>query len=92
MACPTCDHTMHKICDKTDMKALIHVFWCPRCGTLRQLTPLTSHELDTPPKLPERVRLMLPFLNDTQKQAAWVSGLYESCMINPEYPKVAATT
>lgn len=28
MACPTCDHTMQLVA--------VLLFWCPRCGTLKQ--------------------------------------------------------
>lgn len=28
MSCPTCDHTMQSIVPK--------VFWCPRCGTVKE--------------------------------------------------------
>ena len=30
MACPTCDHTMQLIAESDE-----DVFWCPRCGTIK---------------------------------------------------------
>lgn len=38
MACPTCDHTMHNlgIDGKGPVGMTRRVFWCPRCGTLRE--------------------------------------------------------
>ena len=35
MACPTCDHTMQSIAGLR--------FWCPRCGTIRNL-----HDVEKP--------------------------------------------
>ena len=40
MPCPTCDHTMHQV--GTD------VFWCPRCGTIRQRLTKDHTEADVP--------------------------------------------
>jgi Zn-finger nucleic acid-binding protein len=48
MACPNCDHTMHKI-----GKSLIgkdwSMWWCPRCGTIKDDAGKTT------PKLVNRV-------------------------------------
>lgn len=30
MSCPTCGHTMQRL------DSVRHLFWCPRCGTLRE--------------------------------------------------------
>lgn len=53
MSCPTCSHTMQNV--------IAGVFWCPRCGTLKQ--PVTSNVLEihafdshVQPKLVERCR------------------------------------
>lgn len=35
MACPTCDHTMHRIGVCRPPYESVPVFWCPRCGTLK---------------------------------------------------------
>ena len=43
MSCPTCDHTMQRL--------PLHIFWCPRCGTLK-----TPGEREEAPKLVERCR------------------------------------
>lgn len=42
MACPTCDHTMNTLGPD--------VFWCPRCGTVR------DEGIQIVPKLVERTR------------------------------------
>ena len=35
MACPTCDHTMQAVAYSLGTQS---VFWCPRCGTLKNQT------------------------------------------------------
>jgi len=45
MACPTCDHTMQSIAGLR--------FWCPRCGTLKNLDSFPSTEK---PQLVDLVR------------------------------------
>ena len=45
MACPTCDHTMHCL--------VPHVFWCPRCGTIRAARNILGDSVQ-PPILVER--------------------------------------
>ena len=42
MACPTCEHTMHSIG--------VAVFWCPRCGTTKQISG--------PPGVPRNVEAL----------------------------------
>ena len=32
MSCPTCDHTMQNLCGPGRQ-----LFWCPRCGTLKEI-------------------------------------------------------
>lgn len=54
MACPTCDHTMQNVAK--DKHGSI-VFWCPRCGTLRQAS--VRDNVDRVPFLPERTRRLL---------------------------------
>lgn len=41
MACPTCDHTMHNIGTNRSHQ----VFWCPRCGTIRDRNPHSTDEV-----------------------------------------------
>lgn len=48
MACQTCDHTMQRVNDGTP-----HVFWCPRCGTLK-FESMVSPEQFEEPKLVQR--------------------------------------
>lgn len=47
MPCPTCDHTMEGVSSG--------VWWCPRCGTLRQ-DSYVGLGTDSQPKLVERCR------------------------------------
>lgn len=47
MACPTCSHTMHKLCGGINP---LTVFWCPRCGTINR------NGIVDVPKLVDRVR------------------------------------
>ena len=35
MACPKCDHTMHKVGVCLPPYTEVPIFWCPRCGTLK---------------------------------------------------------
>jgi|GEM_PF-5661047 len=50
MPCPTCDHTMHKIATVNIRDSL---FWCPRCGTIKNSTIRSGADLNVP-KLPSR--------------------------------------
>lgn len=48
MACPTCNHTMQRISPD-----VMGMFWCPRCGTIRNHLGHTDFEA---PKLVDRCR------------------------------------
>ena len=52
MSCPTCDHTMAKICTAGVDDLQRNVFWCERCGTIKIL----GCELPLVPDLVFRVR------------------------------------
>ena len=39
MACPTCDHTMQNLGVENQK-----IFWCPRCGTLKTISPSGDYE------------------------------------------------
>ena len=52
MACPTCDHTMQCVND--------NVFWCSRCGTLRDVMEVS------PPKLVSRVNELINLLGTVE--------------------------
>ncbi len=48
MSCPNCDHTMHRLTDD--------LFWCPRCGSLKDdcdyETPFLVRHIRTADLLP----------------------------------------
>ena len=46
MACPTCDHTMQNVGAEGQ-----RIFWCPRCGTLSNLSYTEDHRDDEVPSL-----------------------------------------
>ena len=52
MACPTCDHTMHKLIGVGDYR----YFLCPRCGTLKVEIDGAAEAVVYVPKLVERCR------------------------------------
>ena len=52
MSCPTCDHTMQLFAQESNG---LRVYWCPRCGTIRNVA-LSGHTNDNTPKLVERCR------------------------------------
>lgn len=54
MACPTCGHTMQSVD--------YHVFWCPRCGTLK--CRAGNDDADESPKLVHYVRAFLASKSD----------------------------
>lgn len=75
MSCPTCDHTMQRVVEG--------VFWCPRCGTLKQ--PVTSnvlgiHAYDSfvQPLLIERCRTFGDSLGPAWSQLWITQGIQES--------------
>lgn len=57
MACPTCGHTMSKLNTDPNPVGASGVFWCPRCGTLSEVT-VTGFRRDESPKLVERCRIL----------------------------------
>lgn len=86
MPCPTCDHTMQSFGVLVENGA--RIYWCPRCGTVKTDFGEDDkrNETDTP-RLPFRVREFIRLTSDKKEcRRAWTDGLYESCMINPEYP------
>lgn len=62
MSCPTCAHTMNDLGlsapPLTAREPVRRVYWCPRCGTLREeLSDAAGHQTnDEAPKLVERCR------------------------------------
>lgn len=50
MSCPTCSHTMQRLCEEPRP-----FWWCPRCGTLREASA-GGFVRDEAPKLVGRVR------------------------------------
>ena len=50
MSCVNCDHTMQGLSD--------YVWWCPRCGTLKDRTGFTK------PKIVERVANLRDFFDN----------------------------
>lgn len=78
MPCPTCDHTMSTV-GRVSTGSM--VYWCQRCGTMKQLAKDGTEYVDEP-RLPVRVREFLDHPeNMLTKSAARRIGLYESCMI-----------
>lgn len=77
MSCPTCEYTMHGL---GKVPGGNRVFWCPRCGTLREQTDDGVATNDRPPSLPKRVQafLMQAELTDGNRKLAHVVGLNEA--------------
>lgn len=84
MSCPTCDHTMQRLAG--------HVFWCPRCGTLKT-APGEREEIEAP-ELVKRCRAFYVqgehapgFLESWQR--IWVGlGIREAINVPDERPKL----
>ena len=72
MACPTCDHTMHII-----MQVPKTTFWCPRCGTLKDIIANGPDTIERP-RLIARVRSLMEHLTDAQKDEARRLGIVEA--------------
>jgi hypothetical protein len=53
MACPTCDHTMHKL---SLPAAVTSTWWCPRCGTLKHELVGPFEDREEVPALVKRCR------------------------------------
>lgn len=62
MTCPICDHTMQLVGGLADRS---HVYWCPRCGTLRLqgLPGLQENCKDEAPSLVKRCRKFVPHIS-----------------------------
>lgn len=80
MSCPTCDHTMQGIGVSAGGD---HIFWCPRCGTLRRDNNGKGGQADDVPSLPHRVKAFIeavawPYENIV---VARKIGLEESCTL-----------
>ena len=68
--CPTCTHTMQNVNE---------VFWCPRCGTIRnRITDAIPR--DSIPWLAERVKVLLDLVDDEMtKRHMRHLGIVEAC-------------
>ena len=66
MACPTCDHTVHKVGVMPEPHSRCPLFWCPRCGTLKANIVIQEHER---PKLVSRAVLLALLLRDRNPEA-----------------------
>lgn len=51
MACPSCDHTMQNL-GLNERR----IFWCPRCGTIRENRWGDGKEIDSVPMWVEKLR------------------------------------
>jgi len=51
MACPNCDHTMQNLGVYNR-----RIFWCPRCGTLRDYREWDDKTIDSAPMWVEKLR------------------------------------
>ena len=75
MACPTCDHTMDRVCDGPCQG----IFHCPRCGTLKTDSDVYA------PKLVGRCRNFGAFLASGTARELWVrEGIAESINVPGE--------
>jgi hypothetical protein len=74
MACPTCDHTMHRLRGQREW------FWCQRCGTIANDLQ-SSGMLPEPPKLVGRVRDLLTAIGSYENELARQLGVTESCLL-----------
>ncbi len=56
MPCPTCSHTMQRLFAHEDEAFKRYVWWCPRCGTLREeiSNPTGCQTNDESPRLVAR--------------------------------------
>jgi hypothetical protein len=78
MPCPTCDHTMQGL---GTLKSGPHVFWCPRCGTIR--TQFNDYVEDDVPKLPIRTAQFINALGPSWTALAHRLGVTEACTKEP---------
>lgn len=87
MPCPTCDHTLNKLCTSADGVDHWH---CPRCGTHRMMRDGWHH--DTVPKAVECVRSFVRMISPGQagrwlRGQAELSGVLESVHQPGDRPK-----
>jgi glutaredoxin-related protein len=82
MSCPTCDHTMQKL--SADPK---HLWWCPRCGTLKEVVGHLGREYVSveAPKVVDRLRGFVRMIDGTDagkflRREAESCGILESVM------------
>lgn len=80
MACPTCSHTMHKL-----DSGVKHLWWCPRCGTLKEVVGHLGKEYVSAeaPKIVGRLREFVRMISPGEagrwlREQAEVNGVLES--------------
>lgn len=83
MPCPTCGHTMQNLgLSEEPVETVRRVYWCPRCGTLREEIndAAACQTNDEAPKLVARCRefedQMPPSLFPRWKQTGVAESLY----------------
>jgi tRNA(Ile2) C34 agmatinyltransferase TiaS len=79
MSCPTCDHTMEQVVED--------IFWCPRCGTLRDVQDI-QRGTDATPKLVERCREYEKLCIPHTLHAFHDAGISESINLPANRPEV----
>jgi len=60
MACPTCDHTMQGLRH--------HVYWCPRCGTIKLENTTSGHHDIEAPKVVAAARQVVQYFDNDKDQ------------------------
>lgn len=73
MPCPVCEHTMRGLTAK--------VYWCPRCGTVRDVRhyhPDIVPDRWECPSLVDRVKELIPTLDANTLVRAHVLGILEA--------------
>lgn len=77
MSCPTCSHTMHKLSASPK-----HLWWCPRCGTLKEVVGHLGKEFTSTeaPQVVDRLRRFVRMISDTAA-GRFVKSEAESCGI-----------
>lgn len=87
MTCPICDHTMQLVGGLADRS---HVYWCPRCGTLRLqgLPGLQENCKDEAPMLVKRCRKFMAHIShDKELPGIWHRlGIAESINLPENRP------
>jgi hypothetical protein len=80
MSCPTCSHTMQKL-----SAAPKHLWWCPRCGTLKEVVGHLGKEYVSA-EMPKVVDFLRGFVRMVEpgpagrylRQAAETAGILEA--------------